>query len=161
MTLGIINILSGIATSDKFLGPNNPIQRVYAFLGERFFPDAHIVGITGNLSVNILNFVRDFFNVPIPYQLNFNLSGLLGIEILMDISSAQLAVFKTVGEVAELGYTVWTNPDSPKISFQEFDIYFENIFFQNISSILNGRSCTYFNRRQGMLCMTNCAKSSD
>lgn len=55
--------------------------------------------------------MRDYFNVPLPPQLNFNYSPLLGgIEILMDMSSAQLAVFSTRGRGVEFGYVDWEHP---------------------------------------------------
>ncbi len=76
----------------------------YAYLGEHFFPDAMVLGVTG--AWDIVSQVASFFDVPLPISTfyNVNFAGLLsgGIEILMNISSGQVAAFLIGGFSAEL-----------------------------------------------------------
>ena len=85
-------------------------RNIWTTLAETIFPDAAILGISGNISLEPLRFLFDVFNVPVPlpdYYMKHARGFLVGgVELLMSFGSGQTALYAVGGIGTEIG-DVW------------------------------------------------------
>ena len=96
----MLNYLSTVAASNI-----NAVGNVYAFLGEKLFADAVILGASGTVPVNILRLWSDIFGVAIPPAIQGALNRFYigGYELLFSVSSGEIALFEVSGKGFEGG----------------------------------------------------------
>ena len=90
----ITNVLLGIAVNTNFMG----MQDVYVALGETFFPDAFVVGVSGTIPREISDLIESIFSA-VPGAV-----GTLGLDITGNVTGAYEGVFSTSSaEIALFG----------------------------------------------------------